>query len=119
MAVLIPFLTELEIDQALYWQHKMARIKPPNKRDFEFLQTWMKTPSMGNVYLLGADSDIWEAFDATELACFRPTKTDSWMGQFITDNLIRWYHHLVGHFFRVGSLPCGALLNATNLFNLA
>ena len=56
---------------------------------------------MGNVYLLGADSHIWEEFDPAELLCIQPTKPDTWVAQFITNKLIQRYHHLVGRFFRV------------------
>ncbi|KAI8626750.1 hypothetical protein F5Y19DRAFT_466245 [Xylariaceae sp. FL1651] len=87
-------------NQTLYLQHLIAKMEPPNKRDFAFLQTWMKSPSMGNVYLLGADSHIWEEFDPAELLCIRPTKPDTWVAQVITNKLIQRYHHLVGRFFR-------------------
>ena len=79
----------------------IAKIGPPNKQDFTFLQIWMKAPSMGNVYLLGADSDAWENFDSVELVCLRPRNSDSWGTWFFTDRLVRWYHHLIGHLFRV------------------
>ncbi|KAK0728798.1 hypothetical protein B0T26DRAFT_748959 [Lasiosphaeria miniovina] len=59
-------------NQALHLQHKIAKIGPPNRQDFEFLQRWMSSPSMGNVYLLGADSDIWEIFDPAELVALYP-----------------------------------------------
>ena len=73
----------------------------PNKQDFAFLQTWMKAPSMGNVYLLGADSDVWETFDSAELVCLWPRKSDSSFAGFFTNSLVRWYHHLIGYRFRV------------------
>jgi len=86
------------IDQALYLQHKIVKIGPPNKQDFKFLQTWMKVPSMGNVYLLGADSDVWETkLDSAELVCLLPRKSDSPFTRFLTTKLVRWYHHSVGH----------------------
>lgn len=63
----------------------------------------MKVPAMGNVYLLGADSDVWEKkFDPAELVCLLPRKggDDSIFTRFISNRLIRWYHLLIGHVFR-------------------
>lgn len=79
----------------------IAEFGPPSKQDFKSLQTWMKTPSMGNVYLLGADSDTWENFDPRELVCLKPYKANSLIARHCMDRLVKWYHHLVGHRFRV------------------
>jgi len=84
---------------------------PPNKQDLAFLQTWMKAPSMGNVYLLGADSDVWETFDPSELVCLRPKKGDSCFNRFFANSLVRWYHHLIGHRFTVPSLSLSVSLS--------
>ncbi|KAI1411525.1 hypothetical protein F5Y13DRAFT_191142 [Hypoxylon sp. FL1857] len=89
-----------EYNQALYLQHMVAKFGPPGKQDFKFLQTWMKTPSMGNVYLLGSDSDVWDNFDAEELVCLKPNKANSLMARFCANTLVKWYHHLLGHRFR-------------------
>ncbi|KAK4211761.1 hypothetical protein QBC37DRAFT_466946 [Rhypophila decipiens] len=90
-----------EYNQTLYLQHIITKIGPPNEQDHKFLQRWMKVPSMGNVYLLGADSDIWERqFDPAELVCLLPTKCDSIFTRFMSNRFIRWYHHLIGHLFK-------------------
>lgn len=56
-------------------------------------------PSMGNVYLLGADSDIWETTDPAELVCLLPRRNESCIAGF-TDQIVRWYHHAVGYRFK-------------------
>ncbi|KAI1445732.1 hypothetical protein F5Y02DRAFT_98910 [Annulohypoxylon stygium] len=89
-----------EYNQAIYLQHMIANFEPPNEQDFKFLQTWMKTPSMGNVYLLGADSDTWENYDAAELICLKPSMTNSLMARFCANTLVKWYHHLAGYRFK-------------------
>lgn len=61
----------------------------------------MKSPSMGNIYLLGADSDTWENFDPGEMVCLKPNKTNSLIARHCTNSLVKWYHRLVGHRFRV------------------
>ncbi|KAI1457862.1 hypothetical protein F4805DRAFT_467143 [Annulohypoxylon moriforme] len=89
-----------DYNQALYLQRVIAELRPPSEQDFKFLQIWMKNPSMGNVYLLGADSDVWENFNVAELVCLKPNKTNSVISQFCTNTLVKWYHHLVGHRFK-------------------
>jgi hypothetical protein len=78
--------------------------KSPNPQDLQFLQTWMQTPSMGNVYLLGSDSDIWEKPDLGDLISLKRRETHSPISRFLSDSLIRWYHHLLGHFLRVSTI---------------
>ncbi|RYC54083.1 hypothetical protein CHU98_g12126 [Xylaria longipes] len=90
-----------EYNQAMYLQHIIAKFGPPSQQDFKSLQTWMKDPSMGNIYLLGADSGVWDNFDAAELVCLKPNETDSLITRFLTNKLVALYHHIVGHYFRV------------------
>ncbi|KAI0435712.1 hypothetical protein F4803DRAFT_567435 [Xylaria telfairii] len=90
-----------EYNQAIHLQHLIAKFRPPSEQDFRSLQIGMKTPSMGNVYLLGVDSDVWENPDASELICLKPNKTDSLITRFFTNKLITLYHHIIGHHFKV------------------
>jgi len=92
--------TTIDADQAVYWQHQFAKIEPPSRQDFEFLQDWMKSPSMGNVYLLGADSDVWETYNPAEQLCLRARPNESTISRFITNWIVPRYHRLVGRFFR-------------------
>jgi hypothetical protein len=57
----LPFLKQDPLkkkDEALLAQTTLLNAKPPNQQNI-FLTTWMRAPSMGNVYLLGPDSDVW------------------------------------------------------------
>ncbi|KAK4455312.1 hypothetical protein QBC34DRAFT_432663 [Podospora aff. communis PSN243] len=90
-----------EYNQALHWQHQIAKIEPPSRQNFKFLQGWMKCPSMGNVYLLGADSDVWEKFDANEHICLHSgTGDESLISRFLANCVVPRYHRLVGQLFR-------------------
>lgn len=60
----------------------------------------MKCPSMGNVYLLGADSDTWETYDAAEHVCLRSRPDESFISRFLTNSVVPRYHRLVGYVFR-------------------
>ncbi|KAI1357465.1 hypothetical protein F5Y08DRAFT_333857 [Xylaria arbuscula] len=89
-----------EYNQAISLQHRIAKLGPPSAQDFKSLQEWMKDPTMGDIYLLGADSDTWENLDASEFVCFRPNRTDNLVTRFLTNKLVASYHYLVGHHFR-------------------
>jgi len=89
-----------EYNQALCLQRKIANMDPPNQQDFKFLDVWKTLPSMGNVMLIGDDSDVWEKFDPLELVCLRPRQNDSHLVSFLSTKVVEPYHDLVGHFFK-------------------
>lgn len=88
-------------DAAMLEQMQLSRLGPPNLRDLRFLVDWMKAPSMGNVYLLGPDSDIWEKPDHLDMIAINPRESDNSLSRLITKVLIYWYHRLVGWKIRV------------------
>ena len=88
-------------DAAVLQQGSIARLDNPNARDFRFLVNWMKNPKMGNVYLLGQDSDIWEQPDLEDMVALKARSVEDSASRFLTDRLVHWYHHLVGWRFRV------------------
>jgi len=60
---------------------------------------------MGNVYLLGADSNVWESesseFDLAEMVCLLPRQRDSSRSvTALRDYLLQQYHYLIGHRFK-------------------
>jgi hypothetical protein len=56
---------------------------------------------MGNVYLLGPDSDIWDNPDHSDLIVLKRRNNHSLVSRVLSDFLIRWYHHLLGWRLRV------------------
>lgn len=79
----------------------MSRLNLPNLRDLRFLVNYMKTPSMGNVYLLGLDSDIWEDPNLLDLVSINPKKSDNWVSKAVTIAVADWYHRFIGRKFKV------------------
>lgn len=79
---------------------QLSKLDPPNLRDLHFLVDYMKVPSMGNVYLLGPDSDIWEKPDLLDLVSIRPQKNDN-LSKLITILVVDWYYRLIGYKIRV------------------
>jgi hypothetical protein len=100
-ACTIRFHIITSLDTALMQQSSIAKFDGPNARDFQFLVHWMKNPKMGNVYLLGQDSDIWEKPDLEDLVTLNARQVADSASRILTDRLIHWYHHLLGWRFRV------------------
>ena len=105
----------LTTDQALLFQQEVAKIGSPSPQNLSFLQRWMMRPRMGNVYLLGPEGHIWENSQPSELLAIRPSISDNWFTRFSSTILVRWYHRIIGRFFRVRdvclSLSCDTLLS--------
>lgn len=88
-------------DEALHQQMTLTALEPVNPRDLSFLQEWMARPSMGNVYLIGRDSDIWSKPDMSDLIVLRARHSDDLLTRWLSDSLVHAYHRVVGRFFRV------------------
>jgi len=91
-------------DEALVLQSLVSKHDSPNPQDLKFLQNWMKRPTMGYVYLLGADSDIWEKPDPADLIAIQCRESQSFFSHFLGDFVIHWYHRCLGKRFRVSTI---------------
>jgi hypothetical protein len=82
------------IDEALLAQRVLAKQDRPLTRDMTFLQNWMKRPSMGFVYLLGADADVYEKPDLADLVVIKKHKDQSEAMRVVGDFCVRlWHQH--------------------------
>ena len=88
-------------DTALVHQSIITGIPKPNPRDLAFLQEWMKRPSMGNVYLLGQDSDVWANPEESDLIALQARDCDNTVSRWMSDILVHWYHQTIGKRLRV------------------
>ncbi len=61
----------------------------------------MERTSMGNIYLLGPDSDIWSNPDVSDLIALSARHSDDPFTTWVTDTVIHWWHRLIGKYFRV------------------
>ncbi|KAL9109279.1 MAG: hypothetical protein Q9227_006034 [Pyrenula ochraceoflavens] len=90
-----------EYNAAILQQVHLSKLHPPKPRDLRFLVDYMKIPSMGNVYLLGPDSDIWEKPDLLDMISINPKNSDNSLSKLVTKIVVDWYHHSVGWRMRV------------------
>ena len=95
------------LDEALILQRLIVQFPAPNSKDLDFLQVWMADPKMGNVYLLGADSDIWEKPDLTDLIALRGGQNQSVASKAMSDYALHWWHRAFGWRFRVSQTQDG------------
>ena len=90
-------------DEALLQQAAVASLQKPNPQDLAFLQQWMVRPSMGNVYLLGQDSDTWSKPDEWDLIALQARYAGDPFTTWVHDSLVHWWHRCLGKYVRVCS----------------
>ena len=56
---------------------------------------------MGDVYLIGRDSDTWSNPDMRDLVALRGSHVDDPCTKWITDRAVRWWHRIAGKYLRV------------------
>lgn len=86
---------------ALLQQSLLQQQQRSNPHALQFLQRWMSRPSMGCVYLLGRDSDVWETPDLLDLIALRPQQSEGLFSAWIADTVVHRYHQTVGRYFKV------------------
>lgn len=72
----------------------------PNSRDLNDFKKWMESPSLGNMMLIGEDSDIW-AEQSPDLVALRDLDEKDPLFRFLSTGAIQKYHELLGHHIRV------------------
>ncbi|KAL9070527.1 MAG: hypothetical protein Q9161_004824 [Pseudevernia consocians] len=93
-----------EYNEALLQQTTLASLRSPNPRDLAFLQEWMIRPTMGNVYLLGRDSDIWSIPDISDLIALNSRHADDPFTAWVANKAVHWWHRVAGKHLRVLAL---------------
>ena len=56
---------------------------------------------MGNVYLLGRDSEIWSNPDKADLIALSARTAEDAFTTWIADRAVHWWHRCVGRFLKV------------------
>ena len=90
-------------DEAVLHQTALSQLRKPHARDLRFLKEWLDRQDMGNVYLQGQDSDVWDKPDRLDLVVVKPRKKESLLSAWMSDNLVHWYHWTVGSKLTVGN----------------
>jgi len=85
----------------------MSKMRSPSPHGLHEMQTWLRRPNLGAVYLTGRDRDIWaQGVDLMSLGGGRLIG-DQFTGWF-ANHLLPKYHRFVGSYLVSDVLyPCG------------
>jgi hypothetical protein len=89
-------LTRVKIDEALLRHSRVLELRRPLQQQVKSLDTWMQRPSMGNVYLTGADRNIWSDPNIEDMVALKPASPDDNFTTDLTLTLVHRYHSLIG-----------------------
>ncbi len=96
--------TDSDTEAALLRHNKVLRLRQPLRKHVQALQEWMLRPSMGNVYLLGADRAVWSEPKMDDLVALEPEGQDDGFTSELTLRLISAYHFFIGRRIHVSIL---------------
>jgi hypothetical protein len=91
------------IDDAVLHYSQIAKLPEPKPRDLKSLQEWMKRPSMGSVFLIGRDRNVWN--HGQDLIALKPSAPRNKFSSWLVDNLTPLYHFTLGRYHRVSWPP--------------
>jgi len=83
-------------NEALVLQKKITTMDRPHRKDLNFLQKWMTRVDMGNVYLIGRDSDIWSEPHISDLLALKNREIEDPFSRWVADTVVWWYYSIVG-----------------------
>lgn len=86
-------------DDAVLQYSELAKLPSPNTRDVKSLQEWMERPSMGGVFLIGRDRNVWK--DDQDLIALQKRPQGNQFSLWLTDTLTPLYHSTLGRYHRV------------------
>jgi hypothetical protein len=82
---------------------QIAKLPEPNPRDLKSLQEWMKRPSMGSVFLIGRDRNVWNY--GQDLIALKPSAPGNKFSAWLVDTLTPLYHYTLGRYHKVSKPP--------------
>lgn len=83
------------LDESLLLQKMLAKEDGPLAPDMTYLQDWMKRPNMGCVYLIGADSDVYEKPILGDLISVKRYRGHNLATRAVADFWIRVWHNII------------------------
>lgn len=86
-------------------QSQLTRLEQPNPQEVEKVRMWMGSTTMGNVFLLGQDSDIWQNEKMRDdLVAPKVSKADDSLTRWIIEGAAQKWHYWIGRNFAFA--PC-------------
>ena len=86
-------------DEAVVLYSEMASLSSPSPRDLAILQEWMQRPTMGSVFLIGRDRNVWS--HGQDLIALKGRDSSNKFSLWIIDTLTPMYHYAFGRYYKV------------------
>lgn len=89
-------------DAALVLHHQVVNLNKPHRVQLQALKNWMGRPTMGNMFLTGDDSEIWNESKLEQLVTMERSTQDGVSSSRSTMTLVKLYHQIIGRHIHVG-----------------
>ena len=86
-------------DEAVLLWSEISKLQSPHPKDLSNLQEWMRRPSMGSVFLVGRDRNVWAL--GKDLIAVRAKSSDNKVFRLLADTFTPLYHHTMGKYHKV------------------
>lgn len=80
----------LFLDETILKQAEMSKLAEPNRKDLEFLRTWLQRPCMGNFSLVGLDRNAWHETNEKDLLAVRSRPRTDLFSAWTMDTVVPW-----------------------------
>lgn len=90
-------------DEAVFLWSQISKLPPPHPKDLSNLQEWMRRPSMGGVFLVGRDRNVWA--ERKDLIAILAKPSDNKVFRLLADKLTPLYHYAFGKYHKVCGYP--------------
>ncbi|KAF7898809.1 hypothetical protein EAE99_012344 [Botrytis elliptica] len=87
-----------EYNEAVFLWTQISKSSSPHPKHLAKFQEWMKRPSMGSVFLIGRDRNIWA--DGKDLVAIQEKVPENIFFELWANTITPIYHDSVGRFYR-------------------
>lgn len=79
---------------------EIASLSDPLPRNLNILQEWMERPSMGGVFLIGRDRNVWS--HGQDLLALKKPASNNKLSAWLVETCTPLYHYSFGRYYKVG-----------------
>ncbi|TEY78284.1 hypothetical protein BOTCAL_0050g00150 [Botryotinia calthae] len=87
-----------EYNEAVFLWTQMSKSSSPHPKRLAKFQEWMRRPSMGSVFLIGRDRNVWA--DGKDLVAIQENAPDSMFFEIWANTITLIYHYTIRRFYK-------------------
>ncbi|KAI9876633.1 MAG: hypothetical protein M1830_006055 [Pleopsidium flavum] len=88
-------------NNALLQQVELFKLGRPSRHNLEVIRKWLQWPEYGNFFLRGAEAQVWEDVNATDLVALCDSQHEQDIfSRWYHDRLLAYFHQCLGYRFR-------------------